>query len=370
MFRGNAKPQFQKLRFSSVLRGSTRFFVMTSKVGGGRSGFLCDGTFLFFLKGLLLVVTVKVCSFLVVLVLVQAVDRLVAEPLKVYLLAGQSNMVGQGVVKGEETPGTVEFCLANDKTGKYEFLSDKRGKLTEQEDVWIYFKRDGKVLAENLSARFGKSDDVVGLELSFGEQIEKQEGGQILLIKTAWGGKSLGKDFRPPSAGGETGRYYQMMVEEIHDALDNLGKYFPKYRKTDGYEIEGLCWHQGWNDHVNKKFTAEYTDNLEHLIKDLRAEFKTEFPVVVATTGMAMKRDAMKAKLSKDKPIEKAQMAITKVKEFKDNVAVVDTKKYWRSAKNSPVPSGGQHYHWNKSAEIYMDLGFACAEAFEELKKE
>ena len=278
-------------------------------------------------------------------------------------------MVGQGVIKGEETPGTLEFCLKNDKAGKYDFVTDKRGKLTEQEDVWIYHERDGKVLAENLSPRFGKTDDLVGLELSFGEQIQKQEGGQILLIKTAWGGKSLAKDFRPPSAGGQTGAYYTKMVEQIHDALDKLGKYFPKYRKTDGYQIEGLCWHQGWNDHVSKKFTAEYTDNLAHLISDLRAEFKTDFPVVVATTGMAMKRDAANEKLTREKPIEKAQQAIATVKGLKGNVAVVDTRKYWRSAKVSPVPSGGQHYHWNKSAEIYLDLGFACAEAFVQLKK-
>ena len=62
-------------------------------------------------------------------------------------------------------------------------------------------------------------------------------------------------------------------------------------------------------------------------------------------------------------------MAITKVRDFKGNVAVVDTKKYWKSIKESPSPGGGQHYHWNKSAEIYMDIGFACAEAFENLKK-
>ena len=311
----------------------------------------------------------KAFSLLALLVLAQTTSRLVAEPLKVYLLAGQSNMVGQGTIKGEDIPGTLEFCIANDKSGKYDFLTDKKGKLAEQDDVWIYHERNDKVIAENLSPRFGKTDEMVGLEISFGEKIQQLEGGQILLIKTAWGGKSLGKDFRPPSAGGKTGPYYEKMVAEIHDALDNLGKYFPKYKKSDGYEIEGLCWHQGWNDHVNKKFTAEYTANLEHLIKDLRAEFKTEFPVVVATTGMAMKRDAAKDKLTKEKPIEKAQMAITKVKEFKGNVTVIDTRQYWKSSKKSPAQGGGQHYHWNKSAEVYMDLGFACAEAFEGFKK-
>jgi hypothetical protein len=31
---------------------------------------------------------------------------------------------------------------------------------------------------------------------------------QVLLIKTAWGGKSLYKDFRPPSSGGTVGSCY------------------------------------------------------------------------------------------------------------------------------------------------------------------
>ena len=94
------------------------------------------------------------------------------------------------------------------------------------------------------------------------------------------------------------------MLRCIHEALDNLGKHFPKYKKNQGYEIAGLCWHQGWNDHVSRKFTAEYTSNLEHLIKDLRAEFKTDFPVVVATTGMPTKRDAVNEKKPTGKPIE------------------------------------------------------------------
>ena len=310
----------------------------------------------------------KFFSAFVLFVFVQTTWLCAVEPLKVYLLAGQSNMVGQGVISGKKTPGTLEFCIANDKSGKYEFLTGKRGKLAEQEDVWIYYERDGKVLTDNLSPGFGKSDEMVGLEISFGEQIQKQEEQQILLIKVAWGGKSLAKDFRPPSAGGETGFYYQEMLRCIHDALDNLGKHFPKYKKTQGYELAGLCWHQGWNDHVSKKFTAEYTSNLEHLIKDLRAEFQTDFPVVVATTGMATKRDAVNENKPKAKPIEKAQLAIAKVREFRGNVAVVDTRDYWKSIKDSPAPGGGQHYHWNKSAEIYMDIGFACAEAFAELK--
>ncbi len=295
-------------------------------------------------------------------------------PLKVYILAGQSNMVGQGIVEGEDTPGTLEHCIAHGDKKKYAFLTDGEGEIAEQEDVWIYFEnKAGEVLTGNLTAGYGVKAGFVGPELSFGEQIQRQagEGQQILLIKTAWGGKSLGKDFRPPSAGGETGFSYKETVRITHEVLQNLKKHYPKYDAKSGYEIAGLAWHQGWNDRGNKKFISEYTANLAHLIKDLRKEFKSDFPVVVATTGMPTKRDAIAGKLDVVHPIERAQLAIADFKrfpEFKGNVAVVDTKSYCKDIKLSPIPSGGQHYHWNKSAETYLEIGFGLAKSFASFK--
>ena len=52
---------------------------------------------------------------------------------------------------------------------------------------------------------------------------------QVLLIKTAWGGKSLYKDFRPPSSGGDVGPYYTKMLADIREALANLKTDFPSY---------------------------------------------------------------------------------------------------------------------------------------------
>ena len=39
---------------------------------------------------------------------------------------------------------------------------------------------------------------------------------QVLIIKTAWGGKTLGGDFRPPTSAkksGAVGHYYQQMIQ-------------------------------------------------------------------------------------------------------------------------------------------------------------
>ena len=52
-----------------------------------------------------------------------------------------------------------------------------------------------------LTAGFGAPADKIGPEFTFGLTMEKRLGEPILIIKTAWGGRSLHTDFRPPSAG-------------------------------------------------------------------------------------------------------------------------------------------------------------------------
>jgi len=40
----------------------------------------------------------------------------------------------------------------------------------------------------------------IGPEFAFGIYASKAHDGPILIVKAAWGGKSLNTDFRPPSA--------------------------------------------------------------------------------------------------------------------------------------------------------------------------
>ena len=83
----------------------------------------------------------------------------------------------------------------------------------------------------------------------------------VLIIKTAWGGKSLAVDFRPPGAGpyqpsergegragkifskDETGHYYREMITFVKETLKDeasIQKVVPGYEKEDGYELSGL----------------------------------------------------------------------------------------------------------------------------------
>ena len=119
-------------------------------------------------------------------------------------------------------------------------------------NVWVtYWSEVEARIAGAISTRTSATEagrGAIGPEYGFGLVVGSQLGDQVLLIKTAWGGKSLKVDFRPPSSGGTVGPYYTDMVGIVHRVLNNLGTtYFPGYT-GGGYEIAGFGWHQGWND--------------------------------------------------------------------------------------------------------------------------
>jgi len=290
-----------------------------------------------------------------------------ANTVKVFILAGQSNMEGQGEINPIGTQGTLEYIYNNDPV-TYGHLKDG-GNWAVLNDVWIWYKRGGTTLVKGgLTAGYGVSSTTIGPELQFGHLMGDFYGEQVLLIKTAWGGKSLGVDFRPPTSGwgiippvtaGNDGFYYQEMLDFVVDAMANIGTYFPAY-SGQGYEIAGFGWHQGWNDRVTSNLAAEYEENMANFITDVRASLGVpDMPFVIATTGMDGNPDYSE--------VELAQLAMgdyVKYPEFEGNVAVVDTQDFWRSVAESPADQG---YHWNRNAESYYLIGEAMGEAMSDL---
>jgi len=55
--------------------------------------------------------------------------------LKVFILAGQSNMVGFGQVEGDK-PGTMETCV-KEKPNDYGQLVNDQGEPVTRDDVWL-----------------------------------------------------------------------------------------------------------------------------------------------------------------------------------------------------------------------------------------
>ena len=129
-----------------------------------------------------------------------------AKKLKVFILAGQSNMEGHAKVD--------TFDYIGDDPVTAPLLKQMRGadgKARVCDHVWIsYFTGAGKDNGEGfgkLTAGYGsrqkpdKDGGKIGPEFTFGLTMDAALEEPVLIIKTAWGGKSLHTDFRPPSAG-------------------------------------------------------------------------------------------------------------------------------------------------------------------------
>ena len=207
----------------------------------------------------------------------------------------------------------------------------------------------------------------------------------ILLIKTAWGGRSLFRDFRSPSAGLPSdkilekmladmkkknakavmedvtkpfGASYREMLAEVNKTLTNLKTLFPEYA-GQGYEIAGFVWFQGWNDMINAEATAEYTANMKHFIDDVRKDLKApKLPFVIGQMGV----DGMNPGASAKK-FKKAQAAVLDDPKYKENVALVKTDAFWDTDAAAVFKKGWRENlaEWNKSAAIFPTTTSAAA---------
>jgi len=69
------------------------------------------------------------------------------------------------------------------------------------EQVYVSAIADGNKRSGPLSVGYGGNKDKIGPEFGFGLSMAQKLDAPILIIKTSWGGKSINYNFRPPSAG-------------------------------------------------------------------------------------------------------------------------------------------------------------------------
>ena len=228
-----------------------------------------------------------------------------AKKVQVYILAGQSNMEGYGLIRSLETLGEKNPELLA-------MMKDAQGKWKSRDDVTIYWASKEKKQGP-LDVQWGAmTGESIGPELAFGAVLGQASEAPVLLIKTAWGGKSVWCDFRSPGAGQMSaaekkilqrdnhlrpGQFYKQMVDEIQYALHHLDEIVPGYQ-GQGYEMGGLAWLQGWNDfcewhlemegqRVGMELIRQYPSNLAAMFKDLRNDLgQPGLPIVVGELGI------------------------------------------------------------------------------------
>ena len=287
------------------------------------------------------------------------------QTLKVFILAGQSNMEGKGTIKHLE-----QLVAENPKA--YGSLKTN-GKWTERNDVWIdYLGNNDRRKKGKLTVGYGTPDDRIGPEFGFGNLMGDTFDQPVLIIKYAVGGRAIAMEFRPPGSGPidpetipeklqkeiESGKCnpgdeYRKMMAHIKNVLANIEQSVPN-SKDAKIELAGFVWFQGWNDQYNG-FENHYQSNMANIIRDVRKELKApHLPFVIGGMGQGGDKPMYKSAI-----IRKAQKATADMEEFKNNkVTYVPTAPWWQEGKQ-----GDGAYHYNGNAEIFLHIGQAFAKA-------
>lgn len=295
---------------------------------------------------------------------------LMAKPLKVYVLVGQSNMQGHAAER------TLPHLGMDPRTAPLlNAIQHPDGSARVHDRIWISSidtSEESGVKAGRLTVGYGAGgrEPKIGPELTFGITMQKHVGEPILLIKASWGGKSLNTDFRPPSAGPyeftpaqienfkkrgkdlaelrrekteSTGAYYKLMLKHIRSVLGDIKKVYPDYEVGSGYELAGFVWFQGWNDMVDggtypgrgqPGSYAAYSENLAHFIRDIRRDLQDPgMPFVIGVMGaggpVSQYGPEEQRYAGIHREFRQAMAAPAKLPEFRGNVTAVLTEEYW-----------------------------------------
>ena len=280
-------------------------------------------------------------------------------PIKVFLLVGQSNMEGQSVVDLDgpdynDGKGTLAKLLLNPTNqSRFPGLKDSNGSWKVWDNVQVWYRTEaGEIHSGPLTFGFTPYGDShhFGPEFGFGRILGAQLPNPILVIKTAWGGKSLYVDFRPPSSGGVVGPYYRRMLGDIHTALTSLGLN-PSQTNNPSMEWGGLVWYQGWNDGIDPRHAVPaYKTNLVHFINDVRRDLRApQLPVVIGELTGAW-TDAP----PEWSQLRQAQAAAADRPEYSGNVLFVSTREFVRQPEDSPNPGHGHHEFGNAETGLLV----------------
>ncbi len=294
---------------------------------------------------------------------------------KVFVLAGQSNMAGHGVVDltlndNTESPGTL-VSIASDTTiaPLVAHLRDASGAWKSRDDVFVRYTPEGSA-AQTGPLAFGFTPHLnehhFGPELQLGHILGDAIDEPVLLVKTAWGGKSLFVDFRPPSSSGDTGPYYTRMIDDVRAALARASDEIPAL-KGRSPELAGFVWYHGWNDGCDPEHAVpEYESNLVNLIRDVRSELGVaDLPVVIGEiTGPWVEAPG------EWNLLRRAQAAAATREEVRSSdgstrVTFVPTAAFVRDRNDSPHPTHEHHEFGN--AETYFLVGDALGKAMRAL---
>lgn len=343
-------------------------------------------------------------SAIAALVLLSTAATAAEKTVKVYFLVGQSNMEGKGDPLHIDTYKDDPLIQPT-----YAGLKDGSGWAV-RDDVWItYPSKAGGAKHGPLTVGYGtKGEQSLGPEFGFGHTVGNAIDEPVLLIKTAWGGKSLAVDFRPPGsppteaevqerlealkkrnpkatlddAKEEYGHYYREMIRHAKEELSKIGERFPQLQ---GYQprIAGFVWHQGFNDVINRQLRdnayADYTRWLAQFIHDVRKDLNApDMPFVIgelSTGGIPSRGDFQKAQANVAKLDSLKNVIFVPTAEYYDTKAhELFEKGFWKGTDEQKAQwqavGNDRPYHYLGSGKTYYLKGVAFGKAILEMKND
>ena|GEM_PF-195393 len=251
------------------------------------------------------------------------------EAVRVFIFAGQSNMVGSDskVADIVRFPPFVGLEAPQPKV-KFTYNLGRENKQTSE--GWVDLQ---------------PVNNIVGPELSFARKVTQKIDGPIAIIKVAAGGTHLGGDWNPDNPDGF--KMYPLALEWIRAALADFDS------KKIPYRIEGFMWHQGENDMFEEDYMANYGKNLANLLASWRRDLKTpdlKFYIGELCTktiwGMDL-RPRMDA-------ISKGQRAVTKTDPLAEYIPTAHVGVEIGGG-------GGLHYHYGTLGQLEHGVNYADA---------
>lgn len=250
------------------------------------------------------------------------------EVTRVFLFAGQSNMVGSDA-----------------KTERIDDYPDFKGAGSPQDNVlYSYILGNG----DDASKGWVPLQPLrsFGPEVTFARRVKQQADFPIAIIKSAVGGTTVAFDWNP-DAPDKGQKLYPRTLKLIRESLAELDKRGVRYR------LEAVMWHQGENDMLDRNLYKQYADGLTKLIAQLRVDLKApELKWYVAEVSE-------KGIWGMD---HRSNLGI--LRQQQEEVLKADPMLRWVPTSHlafEVMGSGQPHYHYGTQGQLQMGEAFAAA---------
>jgi len=164
----------------------------------------------------------------------------------------QRNDLNQKIRKKEITDKD-EIAAARAKIKQLQAEFDAKSKKIKQafavsKGVYITSIADRNRRSGPLTVGFGGNPDKIGPEFGFGLSLATKIDAPILLIKTCWGGKSLNYNFRPPSAGPYELSEKEKAGDKVAEIKKNVGLNYRMMNEAVHAVLKDLGKHHPYYD--------------------------------------------------------------------------------------------------------------------------